>query len=133
MLFLILLHAQMRDFWLFSDWSFTLKVYMVYYGAAIVLKETPLLDMLSVLNYMCVCVWHVSFCTRVNGTHSPLQLKPISLWHFLEQPSPSNRLLSSHSSDLHRERKPPLSSSSSSAPCLLHLQCVMSHHRHQSS
>lgn len=45
---------------------------------------------------------YVSFRSR--EWYAPLQLKPASLRHFLEQPSLSNRLLSSHSSVLQRER-----------------------------
>lgn len=38
-----------------------------------------------------------------NMIHTPWHLNPCSLWHFLEQPSPSNRFLSSHSSVLKKE------------------------------
>lgn len=43
------------------------------------------------------------FFATATKADSPLQLKPVSMRHFLEQPSPSNRLPSSHSSDLQRE------------------------------
>lgn len=111
--FLILLHAQMRDFWLFSDCSFALKSLYGGCGVAVVLKETPLLHGLS-----CARVHRSEWDSLTVTVEAHLLVAFLRAAVTIQQIAVVTLFCPT-------EREP----SSSSSPSFL---CVISHHRHQS-